>query len=368
MSSCSLEVIKQHLRETADYRLEIIEDLLTDGERVSPKNPRIPSSEQHVKERAVVTLWMVSVAEEFGLDHEVLELAINYYDRLHQNRKIEQILLQLTAYTCFIIADKFVGDGRLSVSQGIDLCAQQYTEQEFVDMEALVLQELSWKLHRATPIEIARNFLHVTNMEYDFSEIIKKTQHFIEVCLVDDELCQKEPQIIAIISAECALEMGEHSSFRDGWLQFLADSFSIDLDLCQIAKCQLLTLVTDQSEEDLFSDSFLSKSISPIQENVYSCGESTYFGTYSDISTLQVEGSEMLPPISKKISTFSMKKIDDSIDDGVSSCSTNISPFCSEKHGQTFTDHFFSRFQGAQRGNLIPNVEIVRSEEMDTSS
>uniref|UniRef100_A0A7E4VJQ1 G2/mitotic-specific cyclin-B3 n=1 Tax=Panagrellus redivivus TaxID=6233 RepID=A0A7E4VJQ1_PANRE len=156
--------------------------------------------------RAALINWMVSIQEQFELNHETLYLAVKvvdiYLDRT--NQKIVRSDLQLIGGTAMFLASKY--DERLAplIDDINYLCDDTYTKQQVIRMELILFKAVGFDLG----IPLSYRFLR------RFSRVIKSDMHtltlaryILESSLLFYEFVTVKDDILAAAALLLALRM-----------------------------------------------------------------------------------------------------------------------------------------------------------------
>lgn len=129
-------------------------ELVQHHKRQSTVNPRLPSA-YVAKHRATCSEWLHDVAEVEKLSSQTLHMSMSLMDRfLSQVPTFQKSKYQLLAATCFLVCAKReeAEEDVPSISEFCTMCDNQFTKQEFIQMEAFLLNTLEWDIAECTPL------------------------------------------------------------------------------------------------------------------------------------------------------------------------------------------------------------------------
>lgn len=175
--------------------------------------------------RLKITQWSFRVIDHFGLDREVVSVAINLLDRYMSvsaiSCSIDSRSFQLVAMTCLYLAMKVGSDNvsvsvhsrrkKLKLSSFVDLSRGQFEAKDIVRMEGQVLQTLAWKVSPPTPMTCVKYLLSLFSISHDplVRQVVRDLARYLtelSVCLGSD-LSTFLPSQVAAASIIVAMDL-----------------------------------------------------------------------------------------------------------------------------------------------------------------
>lgn len=96
--------------------------------------------------RGILIDWIIDVHKKFKLKLETLFLSVNLIDRVCQATAIAKYRFQLLGITCLFTAAKYEEIYPPFLSDFAFVCADAYTEDDILNMEAEVLKLLDFNM------------------------------------------------------------------------------------------------------------------------------------------------------------------------------------------------------------------------------
>ncbi|XP_037118613.1 G2/mitotic-specific cyclin-B3 isoform X2 [Syngnathus acus] len=149
--------------------------------------------------RAILVDWLVEVQENFELYHETLYLAVKLTDHFLARTPIHRDSLQLVGSTAMLLASKFEERDPLSVDNFLYICDDAYNREQFLHMEASILQALSFDIGIPVAYHFLRRYAKCAGVGMD---TLTLARYFSELSLMDFELVQERSSLLA---AACLL-------------------------------------------------------------------------------------------------------------------------------------------------------------------
>jgi Cyclin, N-terminal domain len=100
--------------------------------------------------RDIVIDWLVDVHRKFKMKTETLFQALSLMDRYLERNEIKKEIFQLVATTCLFITSKFEEIYPPVLEDFVYICADTYTKNEIIHMEALILNDVGFRLVTST--------------------------------------------------------------------------------------------------------------------------------------------------------------------------------------------------------------------------
>jgi Cyclin, N-terminal domain/Cyclin, C-terminal domain len=159
--------------------------------------------------RAILVDWLVEVHMKFRLVPETLHLAVNIIDRYLTTVEVPRQTLQLVGVTSLLLAAKYEEIYPPEVKDCVCITDRAYTKQDILDMEADILNELSFNLTVPTGHPFLQRFLFITKA----SRTMESAAHYYaERMLQEHDALQFRPSAIAAAAVCLALN---HPEIRD---------------------------------------------------------------------------------------------------------------------------------------------------------
>lgn len=190
----------------ADYARDIF-DHLHEVECECRPNPRYMEAVQqdmtpHM--RAILVDWLVEVAMEYRLCSDTLHLTVALLDRFLSVVPVGRDQLQLAGIACMWAAAKYEEIYAPSAREFCFITDNTYTPQQLVQMEALVLSGLSFRLTLPTAKAFLRRYLQASAAD----ERLHYLAGFLcEVSMMDEAGLHHAPSAIAAASVFLARAM-----------------------------------------------------------------------------------------------------------------------------------------------------------------
>lgn len=104
------------------------------------------------KMRSILVDWLVDVSYKFRLSAHTLFQAVNTIDRYLAVKQISKLDLQLLGATCLLLQSKYEEVYPPQLKDFLAVCDNAYTAEQMLDMEADVLNELSFDISQASSL------------------------------------------------------------------------------------------------------------------------------------------------------------------------------------------------------------------------
>lgn len=114
--------------------------------------------------RRTLVEWLFDVKMDFGLQSSTYQLAVRYVDRFvlggaggaaeASKTKVTKKNFQLLGCAALFVASKINEPRKRRIGEFIEICDNTYTQQEFLEMERLMLAVLGFDLHPILPSQI----------------------------------------------------------------------------------------------------------------------------------------------------------------------------------------------------------------------
>lgn len=159
--------------------------------------------------RAILVDWLVEVHMKFRCVPETLHLAINIIDRYLTVVEIPRQSLQLVGVTAFLLAAKYEEIYPPELHDIVVITDRAYTKQDVLEMEADMLNELSFNLTVPTGYPFLQRFLFITHAT---KTMANAANYYMERMLQEHDSLQFRPSVIAAAAVCLAIN---HPEIRD---------------------------------------------------------------------------------------------------------------------------------------------------------
>lgn len=159
--------------------------------------------------RAILIDWLVEVHMKFRLVPETLHLAVNIVDRYLATVEIPRETLQLVGVTALFLASKYEEIYPPELKDCVVVAQRAYTSQDFLDMEADMLSELSFNLTVPTGHPFLQRFIFITQAS---KTMASAANYYLERMLQEHDALQFRPSVIAAAAVCLAIN---HPEIRD---------------------------------------------------------------------------------------------------------------------------------------------------------
>lgn len=158
--------------------------------------------------RGILINWLIEVHFKFDLMPETLFLSITLFDRYLSQVKIKKNEMQLVGLTALLLASKYEDFWHPRVKDLISISAESYSREQMLQMEALILKKLKFRLNVPTTYVFMLRFLKAaqsTNTQLEHLSF-----YLIELALVEYEALSFRPSLLcasALYVARCTLRI-----------------------------------------------------------------------------------------------------------------------------------------------------------------
>ncbi|EJK56842.1 hypothetical protein THAOC_23185 [Thalassiosira oceanica] len=188
--------------------------------------------------RTMICDWNYKVVDHFGLDREIIAVAMSYLDRYMSTRsvKVDARSFQLTAVTTLHLATKLYAPtpAKLSISHFAALGRGHFTVEEIAACEKLVLESLDWQVHPPTPQAFCHDFMRLVPRQVadqtrrDMTELV---WFLAELSVCGTSFVAQKPSAIAMASMLNAFDILSDSIDPCHKVKFLHTASRIGLDV-----------------------------------------------------------------------------------------------------------------------------------------
>lgn len=253
--SCS-----DYLCSTAWQEIQLIKKPKYNSSQQSPRNAVMSVANARIDEycREQIVEWSFRVVDYFHIDREVVAVSLSFLDRFLGKCLCDRSTFKLAATTALNLAVKILYPCKLA-DLGIlsDLSRGEFDMKDVAEMEARMLDSLSWNLHPPTAMAFAVIFLDyffasrvVTISRAHMEDIYDVASFFTELAVCDYSFISLRSSTVALASVLNALEgmFGQDNYLDKDILQTAQKlSFGICPDLKTARNC--LWDLYERSEE-----------------------------------------------------------------------------------------------------------------------
>jgi G2/mitotic-specific cyclin 3/4 len=192
------EIYDQHISLVAEYGADIFEHLRSLEQLLKPKKLYIdhqPKSFWHM--RSVLINWLVTVHDDCGLLHEIIFLAVNYFDRFLSRNKVKDCNLKLIGATSLLLATKYEDDdrdyGELK-EHLVDKADGAFTDDALLNAELHMFGELEYALGWPGPMSFLRRISRADGYEV-YTHTLSK--YFLDITVMDKHFVGCVPSFLS---------------------------------------------------------------------------------------------------------------------------------------------------------------------------
>ncbi|XP_022148056.1 putative cyclin-B3-1 isoform X2 [Momordica charantia] len=191
--------------------------------------------------RGILINWLIEVHFKFDLMPETLFLSVTLFDRYLSQVIIKKNEMQLLGLTALLLASKYEDFWHPRVKDLISISAESYSRQQMLQMEALILKKLKFRLNMPTPYVFMLRFLKAAQSNTQLEHL---SFYLIELTLVEYEALSFKPSLLcasAIYVARCMLRISPY------WTPLLNKHARYEVS--QIRECAEMILKFHQSAQ-----------------------------------------------------------------------------------------------------------------------
>eukprot|EP00741_Cyanophora_paradoxa_P002442 tig00000076_g2367.t1 len=193
--------------------------------------------------RGILIDWLVEVGEEYKLQPETLDLAVNYIDRFLALQTVNRGKLQLVGITCMLIAAKYEEIYAPQVDEFVYISDNTYNREEVLKMETLVLNTLSFELAAATAKAFLKRFAQAARADQTVEML---ASYIAELTLQEYSFLKYLPSLVAASAISIAAQTFRLPSWN-GTLEHYSKYKESDLEACMTEMFRYWKLHTTQS-------------------------------------------------------------------------------------------------------------------------
>ena len=194
--------------------------------------------------RGILIDWLVDVHRKFKLRHETLFLAVSYIDRyLQKGPHVTKGRLQLLGVSSLFAAGKYEEIYPPSLGEYVAVCADTYSGEEVLSMEANILQTLEFSLVSSSPLQILGLYLHSHTLAAPLPHLLL---YLLFLSLLHYQLVSVSPAIL--VSA--AIFLGHKLLNQPIDLDYLSSHFTVPTSQIKATALELFLFLSQQENED----------------------------------------------------------------------------------------------------------------------
>eukprot|EP00879_Flechtneria_rotunda_P009472 GHRR01009915.1.p1 GENE.GHRR01009915.1~~GHRR01009915.1.p1 ORF type:complete len:253 (+),score=92.99 GHRR01009915.1:1065-1823(+) len=171
--------------------------------------------------RLVLVDWLIEVVDEFQLSQETLFLSTSLLDRFLSQQEVPRCQLQLLGVTCLWVASKYEEVLPPSLLDFVEITDNSYTASDLVRMEAILLEQLRYKLAVPTQLFFLHQLLSHAQLEsgcasshgpchpigQDQARLVHLAEYLLELALLTPDTLQYRPSIVAASALQLAANL-----------------------------------------------------------------------------------------------------------------------------------------------------------------
>lgn len=179
----------------AEYIKDIHSYLLSMEDKYSIRPMYLRNHTTTIRNRAVLINWLVEVHISYKFVQETLHLAVSILDRYLQiNLTAGTNILQLIGIAAMLIAAKYEEMYTPEAKEFVYIADDSFTTSQLLKMEREILYKLKFNLGRPLSLHFLKRYSKIAKTG---SKEYVLAKYFLEVCLLEYELCHIKPSIQA---------------------------------------------------------------------------------------------------------------------------------------------------------------------------
>lgn len=165
------------------------------------------------KMRSILVDWLVQVHKRFRLQAETLYLTVSIMDRyLFTSKKVSKNDMQLIGVTSMMIACKYEEIYSPEIDDFVYICDSAYDADQILKKELCIFEALDFNLGFPMSIQFLRRYSKTGQDVVDASQHAL-SKYFLELALMDYDLCTLKPSVLAAAALKLSLEMLSNESW-----------------------------------------------------------------------------------------------------------------------------------------------------------
>ena len=156
------------------------------------------------KMRAILIDWLVEVHLKFKLMPETMYLTVNIIDRFLEKKQVIRQKLQLVGVTAMLLASKYEEIYAPEVRDFVYITDKAYTKEQILQMEAMMLNTLEFRITVPTAYVFTNRFLKVAGAAAD-AKVSHFATYLAERMLQEHKMLGYTPSMMAAATVNVAL-------------------------------------------------------------------------------------------------------------------------------------------------------------------
>jgi cyclin B len=202
----------------AEYACDIFQHMKRTEDTFRVHNNYMSTQEDiNEKMRSITVDWLVEVQQKFGLQEEVLYLAVNMVDRYLTIKPCKRGLLQLVGITCLFIAAKYEEIYPPDLRDFVHVTNDAFTEQQIIDMEMSILNTLQFRVTCPSPLAFLKRYMAIAGIK-EGTSVYELALACLELTLTEMKVVTYSPSHLAcsaLFLAIRVMSMGEQPQADD---------------------------------------------------------------------------------------------------------------------------------------------------------
>jgi hypothetical protein len=232
---------KSRVSLVTDYKQDILRYLLEEERKLGSLGDFLESSAVEPWMRDKLAQWVLDQAGHIRASSHTAQFAVTIMNVFLKKVRISKDCLQLLGVVSLMIALKTQDSLYYDLNRAFIDGGRLYKRGDIIATELYVMHTLKWSLSFPTAAELSRQLVYITGVQYNFREVLERSDAFATLCYSDYQLVQFRPLTIALVSVTCALELIRQYRFRNDWLYFLSSKIELDLQDLDSCKAGLVT-------------------------------------------------------------------------------------------------------------------------------
>lgn len=221
----------------SEYKQDILRFLLDEERKLGSIGDFLPREDIEPWMRDKLAQWILDQAGQLMATTHTAQFAVTIMNLFLKRVPISKRCLQLVGVVSLMIALKTQDSLYYDLDRAFIDGGRLYKRGDIIATELYMMQTLNWNLSFPTAAELSRQLVYITDVQYNFKDVLERSDAFAVICYADYYLVQFRPLTIALVSVICALELIRQYRFRNDWLYFL--NTKIGLDLIELDSCKI---------------------------------------------------------------------------------------------------------------------------------
>jgi len=232
----TIEMDKLRVCLVSEYKQDILRFLLEEERKLGSLGDFLPRNDIEPWMRDKLAQWVLDQAGQLMASSHTAQFAVTILNIFLKRVTISKRCLQLLGVVSLMIALKTQDSLYYDLDRAFIDGGRLYKRGDIIATELYVMQTLNWNLSFPTAAELSRQLVYITDVQYNFKEVLDRSDAFAVICYADYQLVQFRPLTIALVSVICALELIRQYRFKNDWLYFIISK--IELDLHELDRCK----------------------------------------------------------------------------------------------------------------------------------